>query len=92
MWIRFWVQSNCASGNNSTEDRYEWFDKRLSDNTLKSYAEEFASETYYWDLERGCKYGFERLRRLPAKAKSELIERYKRQIKYARSMLKILEK
>ncbi len=92
MWIRFWVQSRCASGLNSTEDSYEWFDKRPSDKSLEAYAEDYASNTYYWTLERGCKYGYERLRRLPAKAKQELIDKYKRQVKYARSMLKLLEK
>jgi hypothetical protein len=91
MWVRLWVQSNCASGINSTESKYEWFVKKPSDEELKDYAQKFASSTYYWDLERGCKYGFDRLKHLPVKVREELILKYKNRIKGARNMLKILK-
>ncbi len=91
MWVRLWCHSTVSSGLDSNDTDYQWFDKRPSDEALKSYAEEFGDKCYGYS-ERGFRYGFDRLKRLPIKVRKALVAQYKEQISQARKMIKIIER
>ncbi len=86
-WIRFWVGSNCPSGHNSEDSRYEWFDVAPSEDSLEDSAQDYASESYLWHSERGCRYGFEVLEALPEEVRKKLIREYEGRKRYAEVML-----
>ena len=93
-WIKFWVKGNCASGNNPETVNYEWHEKEnCSEENLSECALDFA-ESNYWitQSERGFKYGFEEIDKLPEEVRLKLIKRYQSQMKNAFEMLLKLTK
>ena len=90
-WIRFWHQGKCPSGLNDEESSYAWYDRPLTEEQLKSEAEERVPE-WRRSSERGYRCGFERVKRLPAKARQELITSFKGMKAYAEAMLVVLQR
>ncbi len=91
-WVRLWCKSNCPSGHGGTEEKYVWFDKPWPDDVLLRGLADTFGEVHYGHSERGYKYGFDRVKRLPAKARDTLIAEYEAQRKHATEMLLALKR
>lgn len=90
-WVEFWASTNCGSGISPKEKTYEWYGKIPSDESLKDDAKEFVP-SWMNGLERGYKYGFDVLEKLPENIKLTLIKQYESQKRYAEAMIEILTK
>lgn len=88
-WIRFWHQGRCPSGLNGEESSYVYYNRRLSDDVLKSEADERVP-SWRQQSERGYRYGFERVKRLPAKVRDSLIKGFVEKKAHAERMLRLL--
>ena len=90
MWIRFWSQGCCPSGLNPEDSKYWWYDKVPSDEELKEQAEELVP-VWRRDSERGYKYGFEPVQKLPDNVRTRMLQEYRRKKKYAENMIELIE-
>jgi hypothetical protein len=86
MWVRFFVQGK------SEAETYRWFedDEPWGDADLRLAAEDWASGTSQGQLNDHYRYGFERVKKLPAAVKAALVVQFKSERREATRMLKIL--
>jgi hypothetical protein len=90
MWVKFWYELNCAEGADK-EFIYIYYSKDYPDKDLLEEAREYVPG-HYWDNEfRPPKYGFKRIKHLPADVCRKLYTKYKLKLNDAKYMIEILE-
>jgi hypothetical protein len=85
-WIRFWSQTNTCK---NPSNEYEWIELVLSDDAMEDLARE-AAPNYIKSAYHPYQFGWEVLDKLPENIKNSFINKYKRQISEAETMIQIL--
>lgn len=83
-WYRFYAMH--GPGHQSDTERYEFYEKPLTDEQRESYWHDFFNDF------NNPKGGVEKVETIPARVHSDKVDECKRSIRYAEKLLKVLEK